>query len=150
MNVIEFPAVFRDRPRPWLPGELRHLLTLFAAHEVSSAASIWEIGATEIGDPQFCIIGPGPDFTCLLCISRLGRAYILEDGRGAVLLETTDLQDLVNEAARVTSRAGPGLITRAILLIAAMRLATEQRLEVAFEEATELVTRLAPQVIALA
>ena len=42
----------------------------------------WDVGVTEIGDPQFYLLGPPPHEECILCISRLGRVYVLEDGAG--------------------------------------------------------------------
>ena len=37
-------------------------------------------GTTEHGDPQVYLIGPPPDYDCILSISRLGRLYVIEDG----------------------------------------------------------------------
>ena len=58
------------------------------------------MGMTEVGDPQFYLLGRPPHDECILCISRLGRLYVLEDGHGQVLFEHNSLL--------VLARAGAG------------------------------------------
>ena len=55
------------------------------------------MGVTEIGDPQFYLLGP-PHDECILCISRSAAVYVLEDGAGQVLFEHNSLSLLAEQA----------------------------------------------------
>ena len=58
----------------------------------------------ERGDPQLFLIGPPPDFDCILSISRLGGTYVIEDGAGRVLFEQHGTQRLAEQAAAALRR----------------------------------------------
>ena len=93
MNVIEFPHQ-QELPQGWQSSELTRLTNACAGSVSMGDVSGWEVGATEYGDPQLYLLGPAPDHECVLSISRLGRLYVLEDGKGQVLFENDNLMVL--------------------------------------------------------
>jgi hypothetical protein len=139
MSVIAFPRrKSTARGAGWRDDELRALVAGFDASQARS----WDVGATERGDPQFYVLGPAPDHDCLFCVSRLAHGYVLEDGAGRILGEAPALHLLAEEARRA--------IARATLLLCAIRLVIEEKLEPVLEETQEFLTRVAPQIAALA
>ena len=140
MSVIDFPqrAPRRDG---WRPDELRQLAALFETNP-------WDVGATELGEPQFYVLGPAPDYACVLCISRLAHGYVLEDDAGRILCEAPAQHLFAEQAARAVAGAGRSFVARAALLICAIRLTIEEKLEPMFEETQELLARFAPQLAA--
>jgi hypothetical protein len=71
----------------------------------------WDVGITEIGDPQFYLLGP-PHDECILCISRLGRMYVLEDGHGQLLFEHNSLLVLAEQARVVLQKKKTQIVAR--------------------------------------
>ena len=108
MTVIAFPAKAQREGGSWPAVELNELVETFAPQLGSGEAGGWNVGVTEIGDPQFYLLGPPPDDECILCISRLGRVYVLEDGAGQVLFEHDSLLVLA-EQAHAAQEAGQTL-----------------------------------------
>jgi hypothetical protein len=137
MSVIDFPQR-APRHDGWQPDELRQLAALFETNP-------WDVGATEQGEPQFYVLGQAPDHPCVLCVSRLAHGYVLEDGIGRVVCEAPALHLFAERAARAVAGAARSFIARATLLICAVRLAIEEKLEPIFEEAQDSLTRFAPQ-----
>ncbi len=143
MSVIEFP---RRAPSAsgWSDDELRRLVALVPDRDLA-----WDTGTTEHGDPQFYVLGPAPDHDCMLCVSRLAQGYVLQDGAGRLIGETPSLDRFAVEAARAAMHGGRSFIARATLLVAAIRLAIEERIEPIAQEGEELLARFAPQIAAL-
>jgi hypothetical protein len=108
------------------------------------------VGATEIGDPQFYLPGPPPHEECILCISRLGRVYVLEDGAGKVLFEHNSLTVLAEQAKALLQKASSQIVARVIVLWCGLREALEEKIEPIVGESEELLTHLVPQLAALA
>ena len=136
MSIVAFP----HRARAWSTGELQQLLALFSAETGS-----WAVGATEQGDPQFYLLGPGHE--CVLCVSRLAQGYVLEDGEGRLIGEAPI--DRFAEFARAAVRRGRAFVARVTLAWLTIRLTIEEKLEPIFEEGEELLARFAPQLAAL-
>ena len=109
----------------------------------------WETGTTENGDAQFYLLGSLPDQACELCLSRIGRRYILEDGSGRLLFEHRNL-DLVVLHARAAVPSTSWLMVRMITLWCAVRSAFHEKLEPMLAETEELLVQLAPQLAAFA
>jgi hypothetical protein len=149
MNVIPFiPAT--SGSRPWSPPELEALLSVYQAHAARGAASSWEVHATERDDPQFFVLGPAPDFETIVAISRVGRLYVLENGTGRVLHEGTSLERVAAHAKAPAAEGKPlGLIARVTVVLAAIRLAVEQKIEPILAESEEVFLRIAPQLATL-
>jgi hypothetical protein len=140
MSVIDFPQC-TPRRSGWRPDELRHLAALFKTNP-------WDIGATEQGEPQFYVLGPAPDHACVLCVSRLAHGYVLEDSVGRIVCEAPALHLFAEQAARALAGGGRSFVARAALLIGAIRLTIEEKLEPVFDETQELLARFAPQLAA--
>src|SRR5262245_46060284 len=116
MTVIVFPPRGDQGVGEWQDRELQLLMQVYAAHSIGGEAGAWQIGATELSDPQFYVLGPEPDCDCILSLSRIGDDYVLEDGNGKVLGEGRSLRALAEKAAGVTFRARKAsLIARAML-----------------------------------
>lgn len=140
MSVIDFPQR-APHPDGWRPDELRQLAALFETNP-------WDVGATELGEPQFYVLGPAPDYACVLCVSRLAHGYVLEDSTGGIVCEAPALHLFAEQAARAVAGAGRSFVARAALLICSIRLTIEEKLEPIFEESQELLARFAPQLAA--
>ena len=147
MNIVEFPRRGACASSDWRPEELRQLTELFQA-DPAEAGITWDIGTTEQGDPQFYLLRTVPDYSCVLCVSRLPQGYVLEDGTGRLLGEALSLHHFAEQVARATLRGGRSLIARMTLLLCTMRLAIEEKLEPILEEGQELLVRIAPQIAA--
>jgi hypothetical protein len=149
MTVIAFAPKSLQQDGVWQTSELDTMRSTFAPAFASGEASGWGAGATEVGDPQFYLLGPSPE-ECVLCVSRLGRLYVLEDGAGHVLYEHARLDLLVQRAKSFLSRKKASLIARAALLWAAAREVFEEKLEPILAEGEELLIHVAPQLAAIA
>jgi hypothetical protein len=146
MSVIAFER--RQSASLWMDAELN---TIREALQVTfSKGRSYETGMTEKGDAQFYLLGPLPDQACELCVSRIGRRYILEDGSGRLLFEHENLALLALHAkAAVRSRRWP-LVGRALLLWCTVRQIIHDKVEPLLTESEELLVELAPQLAAFA
>lgn len=98
-SVVSFSAAIARRARPradrgrWSTAEIAELMRLFGAcRRERAGAATFETGETETGDPQFYIIGTGPDFPCIAFASRIGESgggvrYVVQDANGEVVAE---------------------------------------------------------------
>src|SRR5262249_21131090 len=102
------------------------------------------------GDPQIYLLGPPPNYDCVLTISRLGTTYILEDGNGRVLFENSDPALLAERATAALRRCKSAIAARVALAWCAFREAVEERTDAILEESMDLLTHLAPQLASLA
>ena len=148
MKIVAFPRRSTPAAGEWQADELQELVRLFA-HSANPDVSGWDVGSTERGEPQLYLLGPAPDHDCVLCVSRLAHGYVLEDGNGRVLGDAPSLDLFAEQAARAVMRAGRAFVTRATLLLCAIRLTIEKRLDPIMEESEELLARFAPQIAAL-
>ena len=85
----------------------------------------------------------------MLCVSRVARGYVLEDGTGRLIGEAPSLDRFAVEAARAAIRGGRSVMTRMLVAWVTLRLTIEERLEPIFEESEELLARYAPQIAAM-
>ena len=150
MTVIVFQSKLPQRDGPWRPGELEAIVDNLAPEHGGGEAGGWDVGVTELGDPQFYLLGPPPHAECILCISRLGRIYVLEDGAGRVLLEHSSLLVLAEQARSFLRKKKTQIAARAALIWCALRESFEEKLEAIMGEGEELLTHVAPQLAALA
>jgi hypothetical protein len=146
MSIVEFPHR-STAPSDWKPEEWRELVTLFHP-DAAGAGTAWDVGVTEHGDPQFYLLGPAPEHECVLCVSRLAHGYVLEDGTGRILGEAPSLARFAEQVAHASVRGGRSLLARVTLLLCAIRLTIEEKVEPLFEESQELLVRFAPQMAA--
>ena len=111
MNVLAFER--KLSAEGWSKGELDTLLA--ALNSALASDGGWEAGNTENGDPQFYLLGPH-DQDCELCVSRIGRRYILEDGAGRLLFEHPSLPLVALHAKAAVSSRNWSLVARFVLL----------------------------------
>jgi hypothetical protein len=150
MTVIAFPA--RERPEcgSWRPAELNQVVASVAGSLERGEAGGWDIGVTERGDPQLYLLGPAPDQECILCVSRLGSLYVLENGTGQVLFEHGSLTALADAVKRVLRNKKAEMVARATLAWFVIREAFAEKVEAMLGESEELLVHFAPQLAALA
>jgi hypothetical protein len=148
MTVIDFPRNRHGSAR-WRASELDRLLPPCAA-EIAQAGSNsgFAVGATEDGSPQLYVLGPPPDYECVLCITRIGSLYIMEDGAGRIILEHTNLMTIAEQIPAAISRRKAALAAKFTLLWAAVRQQVEEKIEPMLAEPMELATHFAPQLAA--
>ncbi len=147
MNILPFPRRFD--PAPWYRWELKEVLGACADSISRREASGWEVGSTEAGDPQFYLLGPAPDYECLLSISRVGRVYVLEDGNGRVLIEDNGLVAMAQHVREALSRRKSAIVARITVAWYAFRETVDDKTEAMLAEAHEVLVHFAPQVVAL-
>jgi hypothetical protein len=136
--------------RGWQHSEFQLLLGIFAVYSAAGMSEDWSAGETELADPQFYVLGGGPDDDCLLAVSRVGRIYVLEDGAGSVLAEDENLKTVAGQAIALARRpALAGLYARIVVGWYALREAIEEKLEPLMAEPVELLTHVAPQLVAI-
>lgn len=149
MNVVPFTPRTAQGLRSWSATELETLVSVYESHAARGDACAWDVGATEYADPQFYVLGPAPDLDCVVAISRVGRTYVLENGTGQLLDESTRLETIAARAKMPAKLGAPSLLARLTFSLAAFRLAIEEKIEPILVESEELVLRLAPQLAAL-
>ena len=147
MSVVAFER--RQDGAVWTEAELNAIVAGLHSALAPSGGRTWETGETENGDVQFYLLGPQPEEACELCVSRIGRKYILEDGSGRLLFEHQNL-DLVVLHAKATVSSTPRLLARAILLWCAVRSTIQEKFEPILVEGEELLVQVAPQLAAFA
>lgn len=149
MTVIAFQPTMLQLDGPWRTGELNAMVESLMPEATRPGGLGWDVGLTEIGDPQFYLLGP-PQDECLLCISRIGRRYVLEDGGGQVLFEHYRLSLLVERAKAALQKRKAQVVARAALVWCALRETVEERLDAVVLDGEELLAHCVPQLAALA
>jgi hypothetical protein len=148
MSVLAFER--KQGADAWSEAELHTLLGALNRALASGNGRGWETGVTERGDPQFYLLGPLPDQACELCVSRIGRRYILEDGSGRLLFEHQSLPLVALHAKAATRSSWSGLVARVVLLWCTIRGMIHDRLEPLLTESEEMLVHLVPQLAAFA
>jgi hypothetical protein len=149
MTVVAFTARREHEAGLWSPAELNQVAASLAPSLGNGGADSWETGATEAGDPQLYVMGPPPDHDCVLCVSRLGALYVLEDGAGRVLCEHNSLLALAEAVRRALGNRQARLVMRIGLIWCALREACQERYEAMIGEGEELLVHVAPQLAAI-
>jgi hypothetical protein len=85
-----------------------------------------------------------------MCVTRIGRLYVLEDGTGSVVAEDARLERLAQTASKMLSRRRRRLsfVARSLIGLCAFRAMLDQKAEFMLAESMEHVTRFAPQLAA--
>ena len=149
MSVVRFTAP-KNLPAGWQFAEIQQLLSACANPLTAGEASSWEVGMTDSGDPQLYLLGPAPDYDCILCVSRLGGLYVLEDGNGQILFEHRNLLLLSKQVRTALSHKRMVILAKAALLWSSLRQTIEQKIEPLLAEQMEVVTHFAPHLAAVA
>jgi hypothetical protein len=150
MTVIAFRPKRSGPSGNWHPAELNGLVKSLGSELARGRASGWETAATEAGDPQFYLLGPHPDEECILCVSRLGRRYVVEDGTGRILFEDVSFEPLAEAVARFLKGTRAAFLAQVAVLWGALRQTFEEKIEPILAESEELLMHAAPQLAALA
>ena len=150
MTVIAFAPREVHEAGGWRACELDRFVRTFAGELDRGDASGWDTGTTETGDPQFYLIGPPPEQDCILCVSRLGKLYVLEDGAGRLVLDNADFELIARQAKAVLKAGKARLLAQVVLAWGALRHAFEEKVEPLLVEGEEMLTHVAPQLAALA
>jgi hypothetical protein len=145
MSVVAFER--EQTSGEWSEKELSTLIAALCA--APGTGREWETGMTEKGDAQFYLLGPLPDQACEVCVSRIGRRYILEDGSGRLLFEHRNLE-LVALHAKAAVPSTSWLMVRAITLWCAIRNTIHEKVEPLLVEGEELFVQFVPQLAAFA
>jgi hypothetical protein len=147
MTVIRLEQA--AHPGEWRKHELNTIVGALTPAVSGGAASGWDVGATENGDPQFYLMGPAPHENCEICISRVGRTYILEDGEGRLLLDTGDLSALAERAAATFRGNRAQIVARVMVAWCVAKQFFHDRVEPMLVEGEEFLDHFAPQLAAL-
>ena len=145
MSVVAFER--KQTSGEWSEKELSTLVAALCT--APGTGREWETGMTEKGDAQFYLLGPLPDQACEVCVSRIGRRYILEDGLGRLLFEHRNLE-LVALHAKAAVPSTSWLMVRAITLWCAIRSTLHEKVEPLLIEGEELLVQFVPQLAAFA
>jgi hypothetical protein len=148
MSVVEFlPRARTDHG--WRPLELTQIVDAISSDVATRKIAGWDVGTTDAGDPQFYVLTALPDNDCVLCISRLGSTYVLEDGRGRVLCEREDLAPVTEAAMKHLRRRPASMLARLTLAWFALRQSIEEKVDAVLIEGEELLVHVAPQIAAI-
>ena len=149
MTVVKFPRAMQAL-EGWKSVELQQLLSMSSSAIATGEAGSWDVGVTEHGDPQFFLLGPPPEYDCILSISRLGRLYVMEDGGGRILFESSSPIFLAEQAVATLRRRKMAIVARVAVAWSAVREFFEERTEAMLGEPVELLAHIAPQLAPLA
>jgi hypothetical protein len=150
MTVVAFtPRARNEHCNGWRPIELTRIVDAISAEVASHKIAGWDVGTTEAGDPQFYVLTALPDNDCVLCISRLGATYVLEDGSGRVLCERDDLAPIMQAAKKQLRRGHFGIVARIMVVWFGIRQSVEEKVDAVLVESEELVLHVAPQLAAI-
>jgi hypothetical protein len=148
MTVVPFARRQPDAAG-WQRYEVQRVADVCAEPMSRGDVSGWETGTTESGDPQLYLLGPAPEHECLVCVSRLGRLYVLEDGQGRILYEHDAIDVLAEQVRGTLRRKKASIVARAAVAWFAVREAFEEKVEPAMAEPMEMLSLVAPQLVAL-
>jgi hypothetical protein len=146
MTVIKF----NPRCPTWRQSELDAILNAVSPVFELRGASSWEVSNTEHGEPQFYLLGPKPDQECILCISRLGQTYIVNDGEGHHIVDLSDLKALTAQVQGLLKHGATRALSKVVVVWCGAKQVFHDKFDPLFAEGEELLIHVAPQIAALA
>lgn len=146
MTIIPFA---RSRPGQFDGREMSVIAEIAAPATAAGLVGSVEWGSTERGEPQAYFLAAGPEPECLLCISRVGRIYVIEDGNGGIVAEVSTLRRVGEQARRAFTAGKSGLTARIAVAWVAAREFFEEKVEPAMAKSLEVATHFAPQLATL-
>ena len=72
MTVAPFVPNGAQSSRSWSAHELATFLSIYKVMAERGDASAWVVGATELGDPQFYVLGTRLDGDCATAVAEWG------------------------------------------------------------------------------
>jgi hypothetical protein len=148
MNVVVLE--WKQDVGTWSESELDTILAALNPSFAPDNGRRWETGMTEKGDAQFYLLGPLPDQACELCVSRIGRRYILENGSGRLLFEHQSLPLVAQHAKAAVGSRRWSVAARVVLLWCTIRHTVHDKVEPLLIEGEEILVHLAPKLAAFA
>ena len=148
MSVVAFER--KQIVGVWSESELTTIVAALNVALLPGNGRGWETGATESGDAQFYLLGPLPDQACELCVSRIGRRYVLEDGAGRLLFEHSSLARVALHAKAAVRSARWSPVALVVLWWCTVRQIVHDKAEPWLAEGEEIFVELAPQLAAFA
>lgn len=145
MTVVPFPRRDVEVAGLWQRFEMQRVAEACAEPMSRGDVSGWEAGVTEAGDPQLYLLGPPPERECLVCLTRLGRLYVLEDGQGRILIEHDAIGVLAEQMRGALRRKKAAIVARIAVAWIAVRETFEEKVEPALAEPIEMFSLVAPQ-----
>ena len=145
MNVVPFPRRDEEIAGLWQRFEMQRVADACAEPMSRGDVSGWEAGVTEAGDPQLYLLGPPPERECLVCLTRLGRLYVMEDGQGRILFEHDAIGALTEQMRGALRRKKSAIVARIAMAWIAVRETFEEKVEPAMAEPIEMFSIVAPQ-----
>ena len=149
MTVVPFPRRDGEIAALWQRFEMQRVAEACAEPMSRGDVSGWEAGVTEAGDPQLYLLGPPPERECLVCLTRLGRLYVLEDGQGRILFEHDAIDTLAEQVRGALGRKKAAIVARAVVAWIAIKETFEEQIEPVLAEPMEVFSHIAPQFVAL-
>lgn len=143
MNILPFPA--QGEARGWQSNEVRRVVDACAPFVSRGDVTGWEVGETEAGDPQLYLMGPAPEHDCVLCVSRLGRLYVLEDGNGRVVFEHDAIVSVAERVGSALRSKKAAMTARATVAWLTLKETLTEKLM----EPMEFMHHIGPQIAAL-
>ena len=150
MTVIQFPHVLAVPPQSWQTAELAKLDQRM--HGCRSRGH-HRLGNRHDRDRRSAALHAGARAritTAYSSVTRLGRVYVLEDGKGQVLFEDGNLTLLAEQSLRCLAAKKAEIVARLTVCWCAVRDFFEEKVEPVLAEPVEFVTHFAPQLAALA
>lgn len=145
MTVVPFSRRDVEIAGLWQRFEMQRVAEACAEPMSRGDVSGWEAGVTEAGDPQLYLLGPPPERECLVCLTRLGRLYVLEDGQGRILIEHDAIGVLAEQMRGALRRKKAAIVARIAVAWIAVRETFEEKVEPALAEPIEMFSLVAPQ-----
>lgn len=143
MRVVSTARSLDRGQHGWTADELAELMRLYSSQSCRRGVS-WATAVTELGDPQFFLVGPEPEADCVLAISRLNGRYVLEDGEAHPVCDGAALADVVKEAQRMLPRRfKPSLVARALVPFACIKAFVDEKLEPLVPDSIEVLLPIA-------
>jgi hypothetical protein len=149
MKVVPFVPRRPIQSGPWTATELDPVFDACASPMTHGEVGGWETGLTEAGDPQLYLLGPAPQHDCVLCISRVGGSYVVEDGQGRLLSEHAAIMPVAEQVKKTLQRSRPAMVARLVAAWVAIKGSFEERVEPILAEPIEIFAHVGPQLAAL-
>jgi hypothetical protein len=95
-------------------------------------------------------MGTPPEEDCILVVSRLGRLYVVEDGRGTVMFEHDNPMIVAEQVCSTLREQKTAIIARIAVAWCAFREFLEEKVEPVMAEPIDLISHYGPQLVSLA
>lgn len=133
----------------WRRAELATILEALTPLFTKGHASAWDAAKTDRSEPQFYLLGPLPGQECILCISRIGETYIVEDGEGRLIADCGNMQMLGAQLRGIFGQGAMRMIAKLLACWCGAKQFVHDTAEPLVEEGEALLSHLTPQLAAM-